>query len=50
MRPDKPLNFKYKLRAKFPIRAKTPQSVAYEYYTPSSRGVQEPVLLTVKKE
>jgi uncharacterized protein YfaS (alpha-2-macroglobulin family) len=50
MRPDKPLDFKYKLRAKFPIRAKTPQSVAYEYYTPSSRGVQEPVLLTVNKE
>jgi uncharacterized protein YfaS (alpha-2-macroglobulin family) len=50
MRPDKPLSFKYKLRAKFPIRAKTPQSVAYEYYTPSSRGVQEPVLLTVTKE
>ncbi len=50
MRPDKPLDFKYKLRAKFPIRAKTPQSVAYEYYTPSSRGVQEPVLLTVTKE
>jgi uncharacterized protein YfaS (alpha-2-macroglobulin family) len=50
MRPDQPLSFKYKLRAKFPIRAKTPQSVAYEYYTPSSRGVQEPVLLTVTKE
>lgn len=50
MRPDKPLAFKYKLRAKFPIRAKTPRSVAYEYYTPSSRGTQQPVLLTVEKE
>jgi len=50
MRPDKPLAFSYKLRAKFPIRAKTPRSVAYEYYTPSSRGTQQPVLLTVDKE
>jgi len=50
MRKDKPLNLSYKLRARFPIKAKTPRSVAYEYYTPSSRGVQEPVLLTVTKE
>ncbi len=50
MRKDQPLKFKYKLRAKFPIRAKTPRSVAYEYYTPSSRGVQEPELLVVEKE
>ena len=50
MRKDTPLSFSYKLRAKFPIKAKTPQSVAYEYYTPSSRGVQEPVLITVTKQ
>jgi len=50
MRKDAPLAFRYKLKAKFPIRAKTPQSVAYEYYTPSSRGVQEPELLVVNKE
>ena len=47
MSRDKPLSFSYKLRARFPVRAKTPRSVAYEYYTPDSRGVQEPQLLTV---
>lgn len=50
MRKDKPLRLSYKLRAKFPIRAKTPRSVAYEYYTPSSRGVQEPELIVVQKD
>jgi len=50
MRKDTPLKLRYKLKAKFPIRAKTPRSVAYEYYTPSSRGVQEPELLVVDKE
>ena len=49
MRPDKPLRFKYRLKAKFPIRAKTPQSVAYEYYAPSVRGVQQPETLVVSK-
>jgi hypothetical protein len=38
---------KYHLKAKFPIRAKTPRSVAYEYYTPSAKGVQEPVQIVV---
>jgi uncharacterized protein YfaS (alpha-2-macroglobulin family) len=50
MRKDTPLKLSYKLRARFPIKAKTPTSVAYEYYTPSSRGVQQPVMLTVDKE
>jgi hypothetical protein len=49
MRRHKPVHLRYRLRAKFPIRAKTPRSVAYEYYTPSSRGVQEPELLQVTK-
>jgi len=50
MRKDRPLEIKYKLRAKFPIRAQTPRSVAYEYYTPSSRGVQQPELIVVRKD
>jgi uncharacterized protein YfaS (alpha-2-macroglobulin family) len=49
MRAHKPLRLSYTLKAKFPIKAKTPRSVAYEYYTPTSRGVQEPELLVVKK-
>ena len=49
MRKDTPLRFKYRLKAKFPIKAKTPRSVAYEYYTPTSRGEQKPELIVVTK-
>ena len=49
MRKDTPLSFSYRLKAKFPIKAKTPRSVAYEYYTPTSRGEQKPQLITVTK-
>ena len=49
MRKDTPLRFSYRLKAKFPIKAKTPRSVAYEYYTPTSRGVQKPELIVVTK-
>ena len=49
MRAHKPLRLSYRLKAKFPIKAKTPRSVAYEYYTPTSPGVQEPELIVVKK-
>jgi uncharacterized protein YfaS (alpha-2-macroglobulin family) len=47
MYKDQPVRMKYHLKAKFPIRAKTPRSVAYEYYTPSAKGVQEPVQIVV---
>jgi CD109 antigen len=50
VRRGRPIDFSYQLQARFPVRAQTPRSVAYEYYTPSSRGVQEPVLLTVTGE
>lgn len=49
MSQDSALAFSYQLRAKFPVKAKTPRSVAYEYYTPSSRGSQAPQSLTVIK-
>jgi hypothetical protein len=35
------------LRPKYPVKAKTPPSVAYEYYTPANRGSAQPVELTV---
>jgi hypothetical protein len=41
--------FEYGLRPKYPIRAKTPPTVAYEYYTPANRGTAPPVELTVEK-
>ncbi len=50
MRRDRPLKLSYKLKAKFPIRAKTPESVVYEYYTPKVRGVQKPETLVVSEK
>ena len=41
--------FEYTLRPKYPIRAKTPATVAYEYYTPANRATAQPVELTVEK-
>jgi hypothetical protein len=39
--------FEYSLKPKYPIKAKTPASVAYEYYTPANRATSQPVELTV---
>ncbi len=47
VRPGDVLNFEYTLKAKFPLRAQTPPSVAWEYYTPTHRAVASPVRLTV---
>jgi hypothetical protein len=41
--------FEYSLRPKYPIKAKTPATVAYEYYTPANRAAAKPVELTVEK-
>ncbi|MHB0911820.1 MAG: alpha-2-macroglobulin family protein [Armatimonadota bacterium] len=43
-----PVEFKYRMRAKFPIRAQTPESSAYLYYNPEIRDVQPPVELVVR--
>ncbi len=42
-----PLSFSYHLRAKFPLRAQTPASSAYDYYNPDTSGEQAPQTLTV---
>ena len=39
----------YRLRAKYPIRAKTFQSRVYEYYDPDVSSVARPVQLEVGK-
>ncbi|MCJ8330905.1 MAG: hypothetical protein MJH11_13090 [Lentisphaeria bacterium] len=44
----RPLNFTYQMKAKFPLKAKTPVSVAYQYYEPSIRSETSPVTLVVK--
>lgn len=44
---NEPIEIQYPLIAKFPIRAKTPESVVYEYYNPEIRGVSEPQSILV---
>jgi len=41
------LNFSYRLRARFPLRAQTPASAAYDYYNPTTSGEQAPLMLMV---
>ena len=47
IRVGTPLQFSYKLRAKFPVKAKTPVSRAYQYYEPEVRAEAKPVVLTI---
>ena len=47
LKPGDEETFAYELRAKYPIRAKTPKTAAYEYYTPENRGESAPVVLEV---
>ena len=44
---EAPLSFNYRLRARFPMRAKTPSSSAYDYYNPGDPSVREPVEMVV---
>jgi len=47
LRPGETRTFEYTLKARFPLRAKAPAAVAWEYYTPANRGESRPVELTV---
>ena len=42
------ITFSYSLKARFPIRAQTPQSTAYLYYNPEAKAVAKPVEIEVK--
>jgi hypothetical protein len=46
------MTFEYGLKPKYPIKAKTPATVAYEYNAPVNRATAKPVEITVaeKKE
>jgi hypothetical protein len=46
---DWELKFSYRLRARYPLKAKTPRSTAYDYYTPDTQDVQPPEQLVVKE-
>ncbi len=37
-------------KPKYPIKAKTPASVVYEYYTPGNRAEAKPVELVVEEK
>ncbi len=43
----KPLEFSYRLRAKYPLRAQVPATSAYDYYNPELSGEQAPQILVV---
>src|SRR5207244_177168 len=50
VKPGQELTFEYTLRPKYPIKAKTPASTAYEYYTPGNRGTAAPAEIVVVGE
>jgi hypothetical protein len=43
-----PLRLQYRLRARFPMRAQTPASMAYDYYNPAKPAVQPPQWVMVE--
>lgn len=45
--PGESRSFEYTLNAKYPLRAQTPPSTVYEYYTPNNQAVAAPTTLTV---
>jgi uncharacterized protein YfaS (alpha-2-macroglobulin family) len=47
--PEDVVTVKYRLRAKYPIRARTFKSQVYEYYDPEIASVARPVQLEVRK-
>jgi len=46
---ESPLRFSYRLRARFPMRAQTPPSSAYDYYNPADLTVQAPLEMVVSE-
>lgn len=50
VKPNDVLTFEYGLKPKFPVKAKTPATVAYEYYTPANRVESKPVEITVEEK
>ena len=40
-----PLDFNYRIRARYPIRARTPSTTAYDYYNPGVSAVSAPTAI-----
>src|SRR5439155_15106858 len=49
VRPGDNLSFAYTLQPQYPLKAKTPVTAAYEYYTPTNRAESKPLQLTVRE-
>lgn len=45
--PEQQIEFSYRLRAKYPLRVKTPESKTYQYYNPEVKDVSRPITLKV---
>jgi hypothetical protein len=45
---EKPLNFSFSMRARYPIRAKVPENQAYLYYNPEQKTVKKPLQMVVE--
>jgi hypothetical protein len=48
LRPQYPVQVTYRLRARFPIKAKAPASVGYDYYNPEGSQTVPPVDFVVE--
>ena len=47
---DKPFEFTYSLRAKYPLRVQTPVGAVYEYYHPQNRAESKSAMIQVATE
>ena len=50
VKPGSAQSFEYALKPKYPIKAKAPAAVVYEYYTPANRAATKPVELVVTEK
>jgi uncharacterized protein YfaS (alpha-2-macroglobulin family) len=48
--PDQTVTFHYRLRAKYPIRARSFQSRVYDYYDPDVSAIARPIQFEVAKQ
>ncbi len=48
LKAGQPLEFGYRIRARYPIKAQTPPSAAYDYYNPGVNGVSAPMAIEVR--
>jgi uncharacterized protein YfaS (alpha-2-macroglobulin family) len=47
LKAGEPLDFSYRIRARYPIKAQTPASLAYDYYNPGISAVSAPSAIEV---